>query len=107
MHACLANELASSCRLRNRASDAANSFRADKFNNEFQRLKTFKNEKEKENDAESEKCMNVEERHRGTERELDPKGQRSGTPTFSTLGTSAKEFFAPMPQQKHAGRNCV
>src|SRR6266540_4584643 len=76
MHARVAKEPAPSCRVRNRASDAANSFRPEKINNEFQWLKTFKNEKKKENDAESEKRVNVEERHRGVERELDPEGQR-------------------------------
>src|SRR4029450_6571932 len=74
MHACVAKQL-----VRNRASDAANSFLAEKINNELQWLKTFKDEKKKENDAESDKRVNVEERHRGIERELDPKGQRSGT----------------------------
>src|SRR4029453_4748461 len=38
MHACVAKELAPSCRIRNQASDAANSFRAEKINNKFQWL---------------------------------------------------------------------
>src|SRR6266516_2404068 len=107
MHACVANKLARCCRVRNQVPDAANSLRAEKIHNEFQWLKTFIDEKEKENDAESEKCVNVEERHRGIKRDLDPEGQRSGTPAFSTLQALAKVCFAPMPQQKHAGRNCV
>src|SRR4030095_14811593 len=102
IHARVAKQL-----VRNRASDAANSFLSEKSNNDLQWLETIKNVKKKENDAESDKRVSVEERHRGIERELDPKGQRSGTPIFSILGSLAKELFAPMPQQKHAGRNCV
>src|SRR2546430_17432444 len=85
MHAWLANKLGPFCRVRNRAPDAANCLRAEKIHNEFQWLKTFIDEKKKENDTEREKCVNVEERHRGIERELDPEGQRPGTPAFSTL----------------------
>src|SRR4029453_5380857 len=107
MHAGVAKELAPSCRIRNQASDAANSFRPERIYDEFGWLKTFKNEKKKQNNAESEKRVNMEERNRGKERQLDPEGQRPGTPTFSTSRALAKERFAPMPEQKHAGRNCV
>src|SRR5882724_2222547 len=116
MHAGVANELAPFCPVRKRASDAANSFRAEKIHNEFQWLKAFKNEKKKENNAESEECMDVEERHRGIERKFHPERQRS--PSLKPVGRrsgvsdpgyrgSAKECFAPMPQQKNAGGNRV
>ena len=63
MHACVAKKLAPSRSIRNQASHAVDSFFADELNNEFQLLKTFKNEKKEQNDAEGEKRMKVEERH--------------------------------------------
>ena len=85
-------------------TDPGGSSAAGNISDKVQFTRTFKKKEKNQDDGQGEKRVDVKERHRGVERDLDPEGQRPG---MSTLHVLAKELFAPMPEQKQADRDCV
>src|ERR1700736_4887686 len=61
-------------------------------------------EKTDEQNTERHERVDVKERHRGVNRELEPERQRA---RLSILFRASEEFFAPVVKQDQACGNCV
>ena len=63
VHTCVANNLAPCCRIPNQGWYAVDSFRPEETNDQFKWLKTFRNKKKKQNDGQSQKCVDMKQWH--------------------------------------------
>src|SRR5205807_6987582 len=76
----------------------------EKRENMAANLRVARDEKARQHNAERHERVDMEKRHRSIERELNPKRERPGT---MSIFAASKIFFAPVPEQKQSGRNCV